>query len=190
MRRFALILVLLFFIPSTVSATTGGETLIEVLGWDKKDKKFFYLKHFGGEGGDVPQLYFVNESGKSTRVASWYKDQDGGEAKFEARLQKLRKRLTPLTGDWTKLKWKVSVGKKVQKVIQDIPVRAYMLNATFGYQNLFSKISVTAFYDIAFRPVGVFVISDEMVVVVVRYKGIGFEGGYDVDEVLVLTKES
>lgn len=179
-------LVCLLFVE-TAFATVGGPRSVEVLGYDAGDAKLYWLVSEGGEGGELPRLYFLSgKTGKVTAVSSWYKGEDGGESTFYERLAALRKRLKPSQGDWTKLKWATSIVKRDDRDVEELPTATYDLQFSLSLADASASKKVRSYYDPAVRPVDLWVLPSGHAAVVIRYRGIWMEGGYDVDEVMVL----
>lgn len=86
------------FPPLSAWATTGGESLIEVLGFEPTDNKVYLLRHEDDAMGGPPQLMFYDLGSdapeKLVGVRSWYEPEKIDQ--FEQKLAALRGRLQPL----------------------------------------------------------------------------------------------
>jgi hypothetical protein len=80
-------------------ATVGGDSWIEVLGYDEADAKIYLLETRHDAAADLPQLVYLalgsDEPTRMIRVRSWYEDEDAYN-QFPGRLRELRQRLVPL----------------------------------------------------------------------------------------------
>jgi len=88
---------------SAAFATTGGPTEIDLLGYDAKDHKIYFVETHHDESGRMPQIYFVRTEGarigKLVRVASIQRGVVGSpdpDGVLGARVDKLRERLETL----------------------------------------------------------------------------------------------
>lgn len=107
--KHALLLCGLTFSCTQVFATVGGEQTLEFLGYDAKDQKLYLLRDFEDGRGRLPQLYYYQFNRNKTEpklveVKSLYInpktqkiDYDQVGTYFEKELNKIKKRLKPLT---------------------------------------------------------------------------------------------
>lgn len=107
--KIALLLSGLVVLSPQVFATVGGGQNLEFLGYDVKDQKLYLLRNFEDGRGRLPQLYYYQFNQKKMEpklieVKSLYinpktkkidYDQDG--IQFDKALNKIKKRLKPLT---------------------------------------------------------------------------------------------
>lgn len=82
------------------SATVGGPVTVSVLGYAPGDHKVYVVFESHGAAEDIPQLAYIPTTGKAAgriiEVRSWYRDDDGSQAfreVFAARIEALRRRL-------------------------------------------------------------------------------------------------
>ena len=93
-----------FIGTTSASATVGGPTMVEVLGYDVRDQKIYYVVVRSDSSDELPQVFFMHldgaHAGKPQLVLSIKKGIDdhseNAYGRFEARLAKLRKRLAKI----------------------------------------------------------------------------------------------
>lgn len=91
--------------PTTARATTGGDHVIDVLGYAPGDHKiYFLLEHFDSRE-EPAELFFMKtegpHAGRVFAVKSWYRDfedpsVEDPRARFVEKLSRLRKRLVAM----------------------------------------------------------------------------------------------
>ena len=85
-------------------ATVGGAETIQVMGYDAKDEKVYFTRHYQDQSGRVPQLYYYQLNSKQPdqviEVKSIYQHIDRNspraEQHVEKELKKIQSRLIPL----------------------------------------------------------------------------------------------
>lgn len=192
-------------LPISSYATVGGGQNIEVLGYEAKEKKLYVLRHFEDGRGRLPQLYYYQLNSKTPdkliEVKSLYinpkskaidYDQDG--IQFDKDLKKITQRLTPLIKvDSNVVQIKV-LKNKVYQVVAWHTLSEKIPQYTITYQihmPLFeSKVHEAVTYNKQLKITQNYKIPNQnKTVVVVKYRGIPIETGYDIeDSVLLLSK--
>jgi hypothetical protein len=97
--------IMLFAAPA--QSTVGGHTLVEVLGYDRADRKIYVVRHDQSQEGRSPELlYFVlgsKTTGRAVRVPGL-----GSHSKERARIDRIRKRLRTIPlSNMLDVKWRV-----------------------------------------------------------------------------------
>lgn len=96
---------LLFAWPATARATTGGDHVIDVLGYAPGDHKIYFLLEHHDEREGPAELFFMKTEGRHAgrvfAVKSWYRDfedpsVDDPRARFAKKLSRLRSRLVAM----------------------------------------------------------------------------------------------
>jgi hypothetical protein len=189
MRR-ALVLALVL-VPEVASATVGGPTRVEVIGYAPIDRKIYWLARHEGEGDALPQLWFVRtdgaHAGEPIAVRSWYVERGPS---FDDRLARLRRHvvaMTDVTSHWelaTKPGKRVTwdgepfgfgkrAGRRVRcELVDDRGASSADATEVTVYDS--ANVSIARAFEIPRGGAGV---------VVLRYLGDPFETGYDVDTV-------
>lgn len=188
-----------------VHATVGGGQSIEVLGYEMKEQKLYVLRHFEDERGRLPQLYYFQLNSKipeklievkslyinpKTKVIDY--DQDG--IQFDKDLKKITKRLTPLI----KVDSNVVQIKVLKNKVRQVPawhtlsetIPQYTITYQIHMPLYESKIQEAVSYNNQLKITQKYKIPNQSkTVVVVKYRGIPIETGYDIeDPVLLLSK--
>ncbi|MEM6295157.1 MAG: hypothetical protein AAGA54_28055, partial [Myxococcota bacterium] len=98
--------VLLWWLPSMVHATVGGDEPLRVLGYAPADARIYFERDVYGDGLGLPQLYYVPltgpNAGRTIEVKSWYRavesaeDIDAAVVAFNAKRARLQRRLKPV----------------------------------------------------------------------------------------------
>ncbi len=173
-------------------ATVGGESWIEVLGYDEADAKIYLLETRCDESGDLPQLVYIaldsDEPTRMIRVRSWYEGEDAYN-QFPQRLRQLRQRLEPLEGvELTGLEIDTRVlkagpchdppmwGTACRDVRYEIRLdgrTATLQTRTWGFGD------VTGVWEVP---------GQEWLLGLFRHRGHTHESGYDLDEVVILER--
>ncbi len=202
---FALLIAAL--LPISSNATVGGGQSIEVLGYEAKEKKLYVLRDFEDGRGRLPQLYYYQLNSqtpdKLIEVKSLYinpktkkidYDQDG--VQFDKDLKKITKRLTPLLSANSKTT-KISILSTTQRKVPswydpDEKINEYKTSYQINSPNMQSQKHIATHYDPKLSISQSFMIPKQnKALVVVKYYGIPFEMGYNIeDPVLLLPKNS
>lgn len=96
-------------LQSLSHATVGGKQYIEILGYEAKDQKLYFLRHSEDASGRLPQLYYFDFQSKTpakeVEVKSIYPQSktgeidhfsDGSDVAFERALKQITRRLDRL----------------------------------------------------------------------------------------------
>ncbi len=197
---------LLSALPIYSYATVGGPQNIEILGYEANEQKLYLLRHYEDGRGRLPQLYYYQFKNnkhpeKAIEVKSLYinpktqkvdYDQDGTQ--FEKDLNKIKKRLTPLTIPNTKTTKIQIIRKTTQHVPSSYDPQEKMPQYTFLYKVLASHQSSSLQKAISYNQTlqisqNYIIPKQNIKIVVVKYLGIPFEMGYSIeDPVLLLPK--
>ena len=192
MGRAALLATMLVLVPTRASATVGGPTVVEVIGYAPIDRKIYWLAHHEGEGDALPQLWFVrvdgSHAGEPIAVRSWYRE---GGPSFDDRLARLRRHvvaMTDVTSHWTlattagtRVTWDgepLGFGKRKGRRVRCELVDARGTSSADSVEVTVydsTKVSIARAFEIPRGDAGI---------VVLRYLGDPFEIGYDVDTVV------
>lgn len=195
----------IFMLSLNVHATVGGGQNIEVLGYEAKEKKLYVLRHFEDGRGRLPQLYYYQLNSKTPdkliEVKSLYinpkskaidYDQDG--IQFDKDLKKITQRLTPLI----KVDSNVVQIKVFKNKVHQVPawhtlsekIPQYTITYQIHMPLYESKIQEAISYNKQIKITQNYKIPNQnKTVVVVKYRGIPIETGYDIeDPVLLLSK--
>lgn len=184
------LLLALFGYSVSTFATVGGDTKLQVLGYEPTEKKIYVLHDFyDGLGGY--QLYYFNLKSKNPRklieAKSYYPKGMGGRGHpddevFVAKMDTLTKRLLPLktiSTDNVSIKILSKQTKRAYNHITErsIPAYHYQYRVKYGkYQS--QTMKVVAYYPKLEISQAFVVPNQNQVVVVVDYNNDYFEGGY------------
>lgn len=192
-------------IATPVFATVGGPQSIEVLGYDAKDQKVYLLRHFEDGRGRLPQLYYYQfknnkNPNKIIQVNSLYInpktkkiDYDQEDTKFNQELNKIQKRLQPLTS--VKVENRISY---LQKNIKQVPTwydaQQTQAQTTYTYRvsnpSFQSNIEKAVAYNSKLKVKQQFIIPKQnKMLITVQYRGIPFETGYDIEDPVLMLKK-
>ena len=205
MHLFApLVLIAVVVLPGVASATVGGPTVVEVLGYAPVDRKIYWLEDREDSSDELPQLWFMRtdgaQAGKPIAVRSWYPpdpravthdEEEGIDVRFEARVERLRRHLVPMTE--TTERWRVDTeilgsrtwsgekfgfGERPEHTVRCTPVH------TSG-SALAPAVDVTVYEKPEVDIAGAFEgPSPAIGIVVLRHLGDPYETGYEVDTVV------
>ena len=187
-------------------ATLGGGQSIEVLGYQMKEQKLYVLRHFEDERGRLPQLYYyqINSTTpeKLIEVKSLYinpktkildYDQDG--IQFDQDLNKIKKNLVPLSKQNTESAQIKFFETKVHQVPAWHTLSEKISQYTMTYQVRMSpyqsKIHEVVSYNNQLKISQNYKIPNQnKTIVVVKYRGIPIETGYDIEDPVLLIPKS
>lgn len=194
-------------LPMLASATVGGGQRIEILGYDKVEQKAFVLRHYDDARGRLPQLYYYDFTAKNpeklVEVRSLYLDPktkkydeyDDQDNHFSSGINRIKKRLVPLTPDYT------SVTLTVESLQQKkTSVNSWLgeLGEAMQYQFKYRLITDEAKYSSASQTATTYSVclttdsrvykipSQPYALSTVKYKGTLMEGGYEYEDVVLL----
>jgi hypothetical protein len=175
---------------TSASATVGGESWIELLGFDEADAKIYLLETHYDASADLPQLVYLAldspEPTRMIRVRSWYEGDDAHN-QFPQRLRQLRQRLVPLeAADLTGLE----IDSRVEKVAPcndldfwNLECRDVRYQIRLHQRTATLQTSTWGFGDI----IGLWEVpSQPWLLGLFRHRGHTHETGYDRDEVVIL----
>lgn len=198
-----------FFLSSMVLpayATVGGPQHIEVLGLDQNDHKIYVMRHFEDGRGRLPQLYYyqLNSKNPSTliQVRSLYInpktkliDYDQDSSQFDQQITQIKKRLLPLqpihnsnaniqiltTINGTARAW-YDPQESIDKWSYKYRVKSFRLNSSLQTAESYKQgLNISKVYKVP---------KNNSMLVTVKYLGIPFEMGYNIeDPVLLLPKQ-
>lgn len=189
-------------LPSLALATVGGPQSIEVLGYDAPDQKVYILRHFHDGRGRLPQLsYYLlgsKQPQKQIDVSSLYihhktqkVDFDQDPATFNQALAKIQRRLQPLTKvNTNQLKLKV-LQRKQRRVKAAMDPSCSLLEYQYRYQVQKSALRSPIQNAISYQPKiqlsqSYSIPKHNKILAVVKYQGIAMEGGYSVEDAVIL----
>lgn len=201
-----LLLVSLLCFSTHVFATVGGGQSLEFLGYDAKDQKLYVLRDFEDGRGRLPQLYYYQFNQKKTEpklieVKSLYinpktqkvdYDQDG--IQFEKALNKIKKRLKPLTAQNLK-GTQLHILKETNKTIPHIyETNEKMTEYHYQYQVSSGQYKSQPHTAISYKPDlkidQVFLIPQQPYKVVsIQYLAFPEETGYTTEDPVLLRKK-
>ena len=189
-------------LPSIAFATVGGPQTIEVLGYDASDQKVYILRHFYDGRGRLPQLsYYLlgsQQPHKSIDVSSLYinphtqqVDYDQDPQAFNQALAKIKSRLHPLPKiptttlqlDILQIKQqRVNLGPDLAQNIQQYQYcyqlkKGILVSPIQTATSYKTNIQVSQSYQLP---------QHNQVLAVVKYQGIPIEGGYDIEDAMIL----
>lgn len=197
-----ILLLSLSALPSVTFATVGGPQTIEVLGYDAADQKVYILRHFHDGRGRLPQLsYYLLASPQAQQridVTSLYIhpqtqkiDVDQEPTRFNQALAQIQKRLQPLPKIPTR-SLQLNVIQRLQRsVASPMDPSSNLRQYQYCYQlqtaTLRSAIDYAISYQLDLAISQSYKIPQHnKVLAVVKYQGIAIEGGYSVEDALIL----
>lgn len=204
MPKILLSTIFLSCFPLSAYATVGGPQHIEVLGLDRKAQKIYLMRHFEDGRGRLPQLYYYQLNGtnptKLIQVDSLYInpktkliDYDQNSTQFDIEIAKIQKRLLPLQ-PIHKSKAHIqllSVKKGEAKAWYDpeIPIDKWSYQYQVKSFCLKSKPQTADSYKEELNIAKVYKVPhNKNILVTVKYLGIPFETGYNIEDPVLLTK--
>lgn len=185
-------------------ATVGGPQTIEVLGYDSKDQKIYVMRHFEDGRGRLPQLYYYQlNSKKPTQlitVKSLYInpvtkriDYDQDSTQFDKEISKIKKRLVKLTPmnnsnaqiqlittmNGTAKSW-YDPNENIDKWSYQYRVKSSQYKSAVQTAETYKEgLKISKTYKVAQQPYRL---------VTVKYLGIPFETGYNIEDPVLLSK--
>ena len=188
------ILVLVLVAPAL--ATTGGPSVVEMLGYQPVDGKVYWLEHSGGKSGDLPWLFYIDlksdRKGVAHKVKSWYRG-DLPEDTFWDRLHDLKQRLKPMkelplgefvievharkVGDWYECE---DCGDPA------VPHYKTSVSVTRRANGAGASTTIEAYHSHKVRLLTVHQAPTGEAIAIISYTGIPVEGGYEEQRVLFL----
>lgn len=184
---------LAFCLP--VQATSGGPSIIEVLGLSKKAQKLYFLRINEDASDSLPELYSlrVGVSDSPVKVKSVYaglkEDDEEKNTKFDERIEKLKTQLIHLDNqDLKQIQLKTAVMKQGKEIIlEDIEVPSWTLSFEVNAKELKSKGVITNYCnpEVKIRD-WIRIPNKNLAVAVISYNGIPYEGCYETQDLVLL----
>ena len=197
-------LLLALGIPVSAFATVGGPQNIEVLGYEVKDQKLYLLRHYLDGRGRLPQLYYYHFKSKTPhqliQVNSLYInpktkqiDYDQDSRKFDQEIAKIKKRLIPLVP-----LQKQNIQLKLLKTCkgtapawhdpkQKVPKWTYQYQVQSSQYK--SPVQQAVSYKADLRLSQTYQVPKQnKILVTVKYLGLPFETGYDIEDPALLSR--
>lgn len=187
-------------------ATVGGNTVLQMIGYEPKEKKVFVFHDFeDGLGGG--KLYYFNLNAKNPttlhEATSFYPNGEGGRAHsddegFNQKMANLKKRLVPLQPVASPVINKISINitsrahKKVPYVLFD---NRLVTQYHYQYQVKYGKYKSNTMKAVAYSPKmtvsQAFTIPQQnnVMVVAVKYLETLDEGGYTIEDPVLLLSQ-
>ena len=186
-------------LPMLSHATVGGPQSIEVLGYDASEQKVYLLRHFYDGRGRLPQLYYYLLTSRTPQqqigVRSLYInpqtqqiDVDQDPQKFNQALEKIKNRLQmlqPIPHQTLQLK----ILQRKQKLINvsNTTIRQYQYRYQLKRSGLYSPVVTAYSYTPKIEMSQSYLIPNHnKIIAVVKYQGIAMEGGYWIEDALIL----
>lgn len=189
-------------LPSLSFATVSGPQSIEVLGYDAPDQKIYILRHFHDGRGRLPQLsYYLLSSQqpqKQIDVTSLYihpktqkVDVDQDPTAFNQALAKIQRRLQPLIKIHTQQLHLKVLQRKHRWIATPTPSSSQIQEYQYRYQLQKSALRSPIQNTISYQPnlqisQSYNIPKHNKILAVVKYQGIAIEGGYNVEDAMIL----
>ena len=203
-RAFQAIIFSQCLITSSSFATTGGGQNIELLGFDKKEKKLFLLRHFEDGRGRLQQLYYYKFDNTSKappliEVKSLYInpkthkiDYDQDSKRFDQEMDKIINRLTPLIKVENEQPRLHLLRQRTQEVPSWHEENETLTEYNFTYQVESNGLSSIPQQATAYLPElniaqQYRIPTQNKMIVTIEYFGVPIETGYNLEDPVLLT---
>jgi hypothetical protein len=192
-KRFVTFTLLLFAFSKGAFASLSGPELIEVLGFNEKDQRVYFLRTFQDESGSLPELDYVNISSPVALIKDesiYAKLDEYDTEEFDARIKVLRARLTPLAKEGINgLHLKTNILRTGQENIMETNVPKWDLKIEIGNERYRGSGKATTYFNRDVQILALERLPDkDIAFVVVSYLGIPYEVGYQKNDVIILLK--